>query len=445
MKLNEGHLSGAPSSADHMSLRRHNLGLVLRNLRDLGPHSRSRIASETGLNKATASSLVTELAERGLVRDGDLQRGSVGRPGHTVELDGRLVCGIGAEVNVNHLGTLAVDLRGEVVSARRLSLDTLRLEPAEVLDHLAVLIAQTVDDIAARGAQPVGIALGAAGLVDSTAGVLTIGANLGWREVPVAALMLERLGRPPYPFTVENDANLAAIAEAAARQAGAGSDLLVLVGEVGVGGGIVSGGQLLRGSQGFAGEIGHMTVDPRGHRCGCGRTGCWETLVGLRALLTAAADPDDTIHDPALGLEQRLAELNRRAELGDARTLSALHQVGRWLGVGAATLVNVLNPGTIVLSGYFAVVGTWMLEALQAELGAAVIAPRAGGCRVELSSLGFTASLRGGAHVALDSVFNDPTAVARTTRPTPATAATATTATTATTAPAPVEQAGASR
>lgn len=414
MKLNDGQVGGAPSPAlDQMALRRHNLGLVLRCLRDRGPRSRAKIAGGTGLNKATVSSLVTELSERGLVRGGGLERGSVGRPGHTVELDGRSVCGIGAEVNANHIATLAMDLRGEVVAQRRLSLDAVRLDPAEVLDHLAVLVAESMDVVASTGAQPVGITLGLAGLVEGEAGVLTVGPNLGWRDVPVGRLMMERLGRPPYPIVIDNEANLAAIAEAASAGGGAGDDLIVLVGEVGVGGGIISGGRLLRGAKGFAGELGHITVDAAGRRCGCGRTGCWETVVGLRALLSLAADPDDPVRDPAIGLEERLAELNRRARLGDTRTLSALQQVGAWVGVGLATLVNVLNPGAVVLSGYFAVVGDWMLDTITAELDAGALAPRSGGCRVELSTLGFAAAVRGGAQVALEAVFDDPTVVRR--------------------------------
>ncbi len=406
-------LTGNASAADQMVLRRHNLGLVLRHIRDLGPHSRAKIATSTGLNKATVSSLVTELSERGLVRDGSLERGNVGRPGHTIELDGATVCGIGAEVNVNHVEVLALDLRGTVVAEKRSSLDTARLDPDEVLDRLAQLIHEATDEVLARGVRTVGLTLGVAGLVDRGAGVLAVGPNLGWHDVPVADLVHQRLDRPAYPLLVDNEANLAAMAEAAALPEGDRADVLVLVGEAGVGGGIVSGGRLLRGAQGFAGEIGHMRVDPQGRRCGCGRTGCWETVAGLRALLSGAADPDDPIQDPALGLEDRLAELNRRAELGDARTLAALHQVGGWVGRGAATLVNVLNPKVLVLGGYFAVVGGWMLDGIRDELAAGSIAPRAGDCRVELSTLGFTAAVRGGAQVALDSVFTDPTQVPR--------------------------------
>lgn len=406
-------LPDTASGVDQAAVRRHNLGLVLRSIRDHGPQSRARIAATSGLTRATVSSLVGDLAARGLVREAGLERGNVGRPGQSVELDGHAVCGIGAEVNVNHVGAMALDLRGEVVGAYRHSLDTARMRPGDVLDHVAKLVRRTLDDVAARRAHPVGMTLGVAGLVDSAAGVLTLGANLDWHDVPVAELTRERLGHPAYPLQVDNESNLAAIAEASTIAEGERDDVVVLVGEVGLGGGIISDGRLLRGRQGFAGEIGHMTVDPQGRRCGCGRTGCWETLVGLHALLRAAADPDDPVHDPGIGLEDRLAELNRRAEVGDARTLAALEEVGRWVGVGASALVNVLNPRALVLSGYLAVVGGWMLDAVRAGLDAGSIAPRSGDCRLELSGLGFSAAVRGGAQVALDAVFHDPTVVAR--------------------------------
>ena len=398
--------------ADQMTLRRSNLALVLRRLRDHGPRSRARLAVELGLNKATISSLVAELAERGLVRQGDAERGTVGRPGLSVELDARTVCGVGAEINVNHIATSARDLTGGLVSERRLSLDTARLDIEEVLDHLAELIARTLDDIAAHGVRPAAITVGIAGLVDADRAVLTLAPNLGWRDIPMAAMLRERLGNPPYPIRIDNEANLAAIAEVVPGDADR-QHMLVVFGEVGIGGGIIADGHLLRGRRGWAGEFGHMIVDPQGRRCGCGRTGCWETVIGLRALLDAAADPDDPVRHPDLALEDRLRELDRRAGLGDIRTRSALARVGGWVGFGAASLANALNPGVIVLSGYFAGLGHWMRESVEAQLRAGVLAPEAGGARVEFSTLGFTAAVRGGAATALEAVFHDPTCVER--------------------------------
>jgi predicted NBD/HSP70 family sugar kinase len=226
--------------------------------------------------------------------------------------------------------------------------------------------------------------------------------------------MRSRLGEPTYPLHVDNEANLAALAAYAdLRQTGDEPvhDLVLLTGAVGVGGGVVAGGQLLRGGHGYSGEVGHMPVAPPGRTCGCGRTGCWETVVGLTALLHKATDRDDPVRDPSLDVEQRLAGITRRAVAGEARTLSALKDVGTWLGIGGAILVNILNPDVLVLGGYFAVLGPWLEEPLEKAIRERVIAPDGGGCRVVRSELGFAAAVRGGAQISLDQVFVDPTRI----------------------------------
>ena len=392
-------------------VRRSNLGLALRHLRDHGPRSRAALAADLGMTRSTVSTLVTELMERGLVSDGPPVQGSVGRPSTAVELDGRSVAGIGAEVNVNHVATLALDLRGEVLGERRLALDARTLGADRVLLHLVDVVRDTVASLDRRGVCVIGLTVGVAGLYDQVTDTLTHGPNLGWTDVPVGAVLRRELGGA-FAVQVDNEGNLAAAAEAVPGEPGR-ADVLVLHGEVGLGGGIVSGGRLLRGSHGYAGEFGHMIVEPGGRQCGCGRRGCWETVSGLRALLEAAADPEDPIRDPGTAVEDRLAEINRRAELGDARTLRALEDVGAWVGVGAAVLANALNPATIVLTGYYAAVGHHMRPAIERELRAGVLAPDAGGTQVALSTLGFTAAVRGGATASLETVFADPAQVAR--------------------------------
>jgi predicted NBD/HSP70 family sugar kinase len=403
-------------AAGHVSLRRNNLSVVLRHLRDAGPRSRARVAADTGLNKATVSSLVAELVERRLLREGaaEAERGAMGRPGQLVELDGRGVCGVGAEVNVDYLAVTALDLSGEVVSERRDPVDVAHLDPGTTLDRLARLIQEAVAAVTARGGQTVGVTLAVPGLVKSAAGALALAPNLGWQEVPVVDAMREKLGGPSYPVWVDNEANLAALAAYSEMAAEATvQDLVLLTGAVGVGGGMVAGGHLLRGGHGFSGEVGHMPVAPSCGTCGCGRTGCWETVVGLKALLAKAADADDPVRDPSLDVERRLAEITSRAEAGDARTLAALADVGSWLGIGGAILVNILNPDVLVLGGYFATLGPWLTEPLEQAIRERVIAPDGGGCRVIRSDLGFTAAVRGGAQISLDQIFIDPTLVGR--------------------------------
>jgi predicted NBD/HSP70 family sugar kinase len=398
--------------ADHATVRRSNLGLVLRHLRDAGPRSRARIAQETGLNKATVSSLVAELIGRGLAGEGPVDRaGAVGRPGTLVQLDGRGVCGIGVELNVDYAAVLVLDLRGEVLFEHREGLDVPALGVERTLDELAELVQKAEAAAAGRGAVPVGLTVAAPGLVESAVGTVTLAPNIGWRDVAVRAGLLARLPGLGYPVRVENDANLSAIAEEAMGSEARATDLVFLTGEVGVGAGIIVGGRLLRGASGYSGEVGHMPLGDPERLCGCGRRGCWETVVGLATLLDAAADEDDPVRDPARDLQDRLDELVRRAEAGDARTLAALDQVVEQLAVGTAVLVNLFNPQVVVLGGYFAVLGRLLTGPLSGPLRDRVFAPETAGARVVLSTLGFTAAVRGGAHVALDAVFDDPTLV----------------------------------
>ena len=122
-------------------MRRSNLGLVLRHLRDHGPRSRARIAQETGLNKATVSSLVAELTERGLVSAGELHRGgTVGRPGLIVHLDGQGVCGIGVELNVDYVAVLVLDLCGRSSSSSGRVSTSRRSGSERTLDEVAGLV-----------------------------------------------------------------------------------------------------------------------------------------------------------------------------------------------------------------------------------------------------------------------------------------------------------------
>ncbi|WP_198035266.1 ROK family transcriptional regulator [Streptacidiphilus rugosus] len=407
-------IAGPSKPSDRASIRRTNLGLVLRLLRDSGPRSRARIAADTGLPRPTITNLIAELVELGLVREGRSERdGSVGRPGLSVEIDGRSICGVGLEINVDYLAAVALSLRGDVAFERRIPLDVRAAGPEAVLDAVAALVREAEAAVAASDARLVGAALAAPGNVDITTGRVAYAPNIGWREVAAVDELRRRLGRNAPPLHLENDAKLGAIAEYLVASAADIHDLIYVTGETGVGGGIITGGQLMRGARGFAGEIGHMPLDPGGRPCNCGRVGCWETMVGLGALLRHAADPDDPVHDPSLDVESRLADLRRRADAGDVRTLAALDRIADDLGLGVALLVDILNPRAVVLGGWFAVFADYLLDRVREGVARRVMAADSGGCEVLPSTLGFTAPARGGAYLALDAVYQDPSATAR--------------------------------
>lgn len=155
-----------------------------------------------------------------------------------------------------------------------------------------------------------------------------------------------------------------------------------------------------------------MPLNPEPVPCGCGRLGCWETQVGLAVLLRkVAVDDRDPVLDAGSDVETRLRLVATRAEGGDPRTTAALREVGRDLGLGVSVLLNLLNPGTVVLGGYFAVLGPLLMPHVEAVTRERVVAPGAGGSDLRVSRLGFTAASRGGAVVSLRRVVDDPAVV----------------------------------
>ncbi|WP_377268672.1 ROK family protein [Peterkaempfera sp. SMS 1(5)a] len=411
-RLSNVALAGPSQARDRRSIRRTNLGLVLRMLRDDGPRSRAQIAADTGLPKPTVTSLVAELVSLGLVREGPAQReGAVGRPGTLVHVDGRDICGIGVEISTSYIHVLALTLSGATAFEHRSAVAVADAEAAAVLDLTGRSIRACLAALERDGIRPVGITLAVPGVVDARTGTVEYAPALGWRDLGVVDGLSARLDQPTPPIAVGNDAKLVAIAEYVQAQGKGVQDMICITGERGIGAGIITDGRLLRGSTGFAGEVGHMPLDPERRRCVCGRLGCWETMVGLDAIFRLAADVGDPVHDPHVELEDRLAELHRRARSGDVRTRQALSRVADDLALGIALLADVLNPEVVVLGGYFSYIGDLMLQRVREVVRARVMAQEAGGCEVVLSTLGFRAAARGGAHLALDAVYQDPSAV----------------------------------
>jgi predicted NBD/HSP70 family sugar kinase len=388
--------------ANQRSVRRHNLGVVLRHVAEHGPRSRAAIAQETGLNKTTVSSLVGELIDFGLVRETEIElRGTVGRPALPVELSGRRVVGLGLEVGVDFLAVRAADLTGDERHGALVTTDNRGRPVDDVLNDLASMAHDALASVREQDLLTAGAVVAVPGLVDSD-GRLLVAPNLGWTGVPVPERVGELLNRPPFPIQAENEANLGALAE---LWEGAGrefSDFIYISGELGVGAGIIVGGELFRGAHGFGGELGHTTVDPEGELCACGNRGCLETRVALGALLRAA------------GLEPgaRVGELAARAQAGDEQVLGTLADAGRWLGLGVASAANLLNPRGVVVGGYFATLAPWLLPGLRQELDARVLAAEWDAPRVVTSALGAEAGVRGASALALRRVFADPGLVA---------------------------------
>jgi predicted NBD/HSP70 family sugar kinase len=391
-----------PRPADFADVRATNLAVVLRYVRAKAPCSRADIAAATGLNKATVSSLVADLIDRRLLRETGLTEHRIGRPATMLVLDGSPYAAVGLEVNADYLTAVAMDLAGTQLLSWRRSFTGLTASPSKAIAGIASLARRAVNRVNKEGRQVLGLTVGVPGLVDG-GGSVRLAPNLDWQDVDLHADLVRALGSPEYPVAVENDANLAAMAEFRYGPHAGTANLVYLTGEVGIGAGVILDGRLVHGGRGFAGEIGHVQVDPAGPKCGCGRRGCLEAVAGIAALIARVA-PEAAADGPLTDFGPEIDEVVRRAAGSDAAVLDALADTGRHLGHAASILANVLNPEMIIIGGYFVPLAPWLLPSAQAELSARTIAPDAGGARLVASELALDAAAIGAAARVLDDV-----------------------------------------
>jgi predicted NBD/HSP70 family sugar kinase len=253
-------------------------------------------------------------------------------------------------------------------------------------------------ELVAGGRTVVSATVAVPGLVSRDNRTIAWAPNLGWDGRRLAA-ELENAFDGECPTTVDNDANCAALAEASHGVATDVQDSLYLTGTIGIGAGIVRSGTLMRGGAGFAGEVGHMPIGDPAALCGCGRHGCWEASVGLRAMLTA------------VGMEEESTPLRTAREVAtraatDERVRAALETLGADLGRGLATLAAVLDPAAIVLGGYFVPLGEYVMPAASAVLAERLPSAGLHLPEIRLSSLGIHAAALGAAEHALTDVFS---------------------------------------
>ncbi|MGW7489684.1 ROK family protein [Streptomyces sp. NPDC054786] len=411
----------APGGDTQHGIRRRNLARVLQTVAAQGPLSRPAVAARIGLTRAGVAPLVDELLRAGLlVGTGRAAPSGRGRPGGELAVSDRGPAGIGAEIGVDHLAVCAVDLRGRVRARVVADAANRRSAPGPVLRQLSALLAEVTAEIAAEGLRPAGLAVAVPGLVARGATTVVHAPNLGWRAADLApglaGVTAPGDGAPALPLTVENEANLGALAE---LRLGAGDglpgpppDFVHVSAEIGIGAAVVVDGQLLRGARGFAGELGHVPVYPDGPACGCGGRGCLEQYAGEEAVLRAGGLTPGRAAAAHPGPGARIGLLARRAADGDTAIVRALHEAGTALGIALAGAVNLLDPRAVILGGALAGLAPWILPSLERELAlrTAVAADpgRAGGPWVTVSRLGADGPLLGAAHAALQAVLDDP-------------------------------------
>jgi len=382
------------------TLRRLNRLRVIDALRDEGLISRAEIARRTGLSRSTVSSLVSELQADGLVVERSEPAAAHGdqggRPPILLSFDASAGVAVGIDFDHHHLRVAVSDLSSRILAEREQGLDTDHLAH-EGLDAAAELVSELLAEAGVETSQVIGAGMCLPGPIHRPSGVVGSTAILpGWVGVAAAEEMHRRLD---LPILVDNDANLAALAEAAFGAGRDAKDLVYLMISSGIGAGLVLNGRLYRGAEGLAGELGHVLVDADGPVCRCGNRGCLETIAGTDALaeLLRRSHGD--------GLDGRaIVRMAREGDLGCRRVIA---DAGRAIGKAAATLVNVLNPELLIVGGDLSDAGELLLDGVRESLERSALPTAAQAATVVAGSLGDRAEVLGAIALVLSEAERD--------------------------------------
>jgi predicted NBD/HSP70 family sugar kinase len=391
--------------ATHQKTKEHNTTLVLQTIYHSDQISRADIARSTSLTRTTVSEIVSDLLGTGLVTETGFGPSTVGKPPIHVDFDAsskQLIC---VDLGEEEFRGALVNLKGDVLHRKSLSLEESRGDRALQLVHLLV------EGLWAQVSAPLlGIGIGTPGPVDPDRGIIHQAVNREWVNLDLREILGTRF---KVPIHIANDSHAAALAECAYGGHGRNPNLaLIKVGE-GIGAGIVLDGNLHTGDGFSAGEVGHLCVERDGLPCSCGNRGCLETVASTPALLRMARDMARRAPDTAFGKAiaaqgPSLALIRDLSALGDHQARALVQDMGTSLGIVAASLSGVLNIHKIVLSGTPVLFGEPLLEAIRTEISARTLPQQAKETQVLFSSIGSDIVIQGACALVLRKELDLP-------------------------------------
>lgn len=334
-------------------IKKINKSLVLDMIKSQGPLSRADVAQRSGLNKGTVSSLVKELIDEELVYEIGQGESSGGRRPVLLLFNEKAGYSIGIDLGVHYILGVLTDLQGNVVQEKRVTFHNKEYQA------VLALIKETIHDLLSHMPDSryglIGIGIGVPGIVDK-AGTVLFAPNLSWKDVP---LKQEIEAAFHVPVIIDNEANAGAYGE---KRLGAGQEfrnIIYVSAGIGIGVGLVLNGELYRGTSGFSGESGHMTIEVDGPPCRCGSIGCWELYASEQALLEGAQSLFATEETVSLETLLDLAEKQYQ------EVVQLFHRIGRYLGIGINNLVNTFNPQQVIIGNRLSMAKQWIEPAIQ--------------------------------------------------------------------------------
>lgn len=391
-------------------LRNHNLSVTLDTLlRAQKPMSRADLAKETGLTKATLSLLASMLIESGVVQEGEpVVSTTYGRPSTPLEIRGGSIAGIGLQINTDGYGCLALDLNGDTLGREWVSEDMTGTDPYEIFAKLDAMTFPLESRLKRRGCKVVGAGFALPGIVTDDMWLL-VARNLGWENVNLTRFNVVRR----LDVVAGNEAKMAAIAQIpgyATERApflnvvDRTDSFIYLSTDIGIGGAVVRDGEVVMGSHGFAGEIGHLSVAMDGPLCSCGRHGCLEAFAGRRALVEAAGIAEDGDATSSEAIDMFL----QRWRAGDSDVAKVVDRAADALVSAIASAVNLVDVDTVLLGGLWTHFGDELATVLEGRLRSEILGYPNVKIRVFVPPVALHPSLYGAAEMGLRRFIENP-------------------------------------
>ncbi|PRO67010.1 ROK family transcriptional regulator [Alkalicoccus urumqiensis] len=386
-----------------------NRSLVLNIIRTEGAISRTETAKKAGLTPPTVSTIVSELLEEGLIREGQTGVSSGGRKPILLSINHNSRYVIGVDVGTEEVRAALTNLNADVLAVKKKQLVP-GMNEEEFLSIVIGLVQSMLEEKAADGAHVIGIGVGMHGIVDHTKGESIYAPHFGFQNMPIKVPLEEAFQLPVH---VENDVRSMALAELWFGGGRNSEDLLVINVGHGIGAGCIVNGRIYRGRHHIAGEIGHMIVDLNGRQCTCGGYGCLHTVasgirIRERVIQEITLGRKTAVLDEVDGEKERIdgETVHRAAMKGDYYAQEVLAEVGRFLGVGITNLIHALNPDKIIIGGGVSKAGDYIFKPLQKVVGTRAVTDAAKKTEIELSKLGDTAAIRGAATLVLSELYD---------------------------------------
>jgi predicted NBD/HSP70 family sugar kinase/biotin operon repressor len=393
-------------------MRNRNLALILSYLHQNSPISRAELSTQLGINKASISTTVRELINEGIVVEIGQKTGvqDVGHPSIDLMINpdsGRV---IGVNLGPDHVAAIVTDMAPNILWRKEIPING-KSESFDILGHVKNIIDEACAIARSYHLPVFGLGFGLPGMLDIETNTLLAAFELGWRDIDLNPLMK---GNEDIRFFTGNEAHMGAMGESYFGIPFKSRAALYINWGVELSGGIIINENVVPGGLGLAGEIGHFSLDPDGEICTCGNKGCWNTFVNQQSIFKRISTSitngrSSKIFQLANG---QLDQINLRMVMqcafqGDPIVLEVLSETGKWLGIGIANFVNVLNPELVIVGGPISQAYNLISSSIISEVDRCALSWQKKACQIRLAQFRQDSSLIGAIATVIWNILNN--------------------------------------